>query len=101
VSEDLSRVLGVPVEVRVELGRKEITIGELLSVAAGDVIMMDRLIDAGADIYAAERPIGEGDVVVIDDEFGVRVSELYNDGAPAKPEPVAAPWGRQDEDAAA
>jgi flagellar motor switch protein FliN len=81
VPDDLSRVLNVPVEVRVELGRKEITIGDLLAVGTGDVIMMDRLVDSGADVYAAERPIGEGDVVVIDDEFGVRISELYNDGA--------------------
>jgi flagellar motor switch protein FliN/FliY len=75
-------VLGVPVEVRVELGRKLISVGELLTAAPGHVVMFDRLVDSGVDVYAADRLLGGGHVVVIDEEFGVRVTELY-DGTPS------------------
>ena len=74
--DDLSRISEVPVEIRVELGRKLISIGELLAAAPGHVIMLDRLVGAGVDVFAADRMLGEGEVVVIDEEFGVRFTEL-------------------------
>jgi hypothetical protein len=47
VPDALSPILDVPVEIRVELGRKLITIGELLAAAPGHVVMLDRLADGG------------------------------------------------------
>ena len=77
--DDLSPILDVPVEIRVELGRKLMSVGELLAVAPGQVIMLDRLADGGVDVRVCERLIGEGGVVVIDEEFGVRVTKVFGD----------------------
>lgn len=96
-ADDLSRVLDVPVEIRVELSRKTITIADLLEAAPGQVLMLDRLAGQYVDVYAADRLLGHGEVVVVDEEFGVRVVELLhrgaagNDDAPA--EIPAASWG--------
>lgn len=96
-SADLRRVLGVPVEIRVELGRKSITISELLDAAPGQILMLDRLAGEYVDVYAADKLLGQGEVVVVDEEFGVRVAELFHRGArqvddtPA--ELPAASWG--------
>jgi flagellar motor switch protein FliN/FliY len=97
-SDDLDRVVGVPIEVRVEIARKTMTIAELLDAAPGQVVMLDRLADEEVDIYAADKLVGQGQVVVVDEEFGVRVTALYDRGdSPAddaeKAEIPAATWG--------
>ena len=81
--DDLSPILDVPVEIRVELGRKLISIGELLAAAPGHVVMLDRLADGGVDVRVGDRLIGEGEVVVIDEEFGVRMTSVYGGDAAA------------------
>ena len=98
--DDLERVLDVPIEIRVEIGRKTATIAELLEAAPGHVVMLDRLAGDDIDIFAAEKLIGQGEVVVVDEEFGVRVTDLYDRkpgqgelaAAAAEAEP-AVPWG--------
>lgn len=84
--DELGRVLDVPVELSVELGRARMTIGEALALAPGSVLTLDRLAGRPVDLLVNGRAIARGQVVVVDDAFGLRVSELV---APDAPPPSA------------
>ena len=102
VPENLVRVRDVAIEISVELGRKTITVAGLLELAPGCVVMLDRLADGGVDLLAADRLLAQGEVVAIDEEFGVRLSELYHrvdrpaDATAGQPDELrASGWGAE------
>ncbi|HLH25556.1 MAG TPA: flagellar motor switch protein FliN [Chloroflexota bacterium] len=74
-------LLDVALEVSVELGRTRMTIGELLALRPGSVIELDKLAGEPADILVNGTRIARGEVVVVDEKFGVRVLEIVS---PAK-----------------
>ena len=76
VSSDLARLHEVPVELAVEIGRTRMTIGETLALGPGSIITLDRLAGEPVDLLVNGTPIARGEVVVIDEEFGVRISEI-------------------------
>jgi flagellar motor switch protein FliN/FliY len=67
---------GVEMEVTAELGRTRMTVRELLSLSTGAVIELDRTAGAPADLLVNGRLIARGEVVVIDENFGIRITEL-------------------------
>ena len=73
---DLSLVLDVPVEVAVEIGRTTVTIRELLAVTPGTLIALDRMAGEAVDLLVNGTRIARGEVVAIDEEFGLRVTEI-------------------------
>jgi flagellar motor switch protein FliN/FliY len=76
VSGDLSLVLDVPVEVAVEVGRTTMTIRETLAIAPGSIIALDRMAGEPVDLLVNGRRIARGEVVAVDEEFGLRVTEV-------------------------
>jgi flagellar motor switch protein FliN/FliY len=74
----LRPVLDVPVELVVELGRTSMTIGETLRIGRGSIVVLDREADAPADLKVNGRLIARGEVVAIDEEFGLRVTEVVS-----------------------
>lgn len=72
---------GLEMNVRVELGRTELTVAEVLGLGAGSVIELDRLAGEPVDILVNDRLIARGEVVVVDENFGVRVVEVVRRGA--------------------
>jgi flagellar motor switch protein FliN/FliY len=77
VSEtDLARVLDVSVELKVEIGRTTMTIRELLDLAPGTVITLDRMAGEPVDLLVNEKRIARGEVVAVEEEFGLRVTEV-------------------------
>jgi flagellar motor switch protein FliN len=70
----------VPVDLAVELGRTRMTIAETLALAPGSIVTLQRMAGEPVDLLVNGRPIARGEVVVVDDEFGLRVTELV--GAP-------------------
>ncbi len=66
----------VDLEITVELGRTHMAVKDVLSVAPGTVIELDRVAGSPADILVNGTPIARGKVVVIDDEYAIRVSEI-------------------------
>ena len=78
VSGDLARLHGVPVELAVEIGRTRMTIGETLALGPGSIITLDRLAGEPVDLLVNGTPIARGEVVVIDEEFGLRVTEVVS-----------------------
>jgi len=74
--DGLSFVMDVPVELRVEIGRKKLRIADLLRLGAGSVLELDKSADEPLDIYVNDRPIARGEAVVVGDRYGIRVTEV-------------------------
>jgi flagellar motor switch protein FliN len=70
---------GVMMDVTVELGRTRMTVRELLALAPGTVLELDRAAGSPADLLVNGRRIARGEVVVVDEDFGLRVTEIVND----------------------
>jgi flagellar motor switch protein FliN len=66
----------VKVPLMVVLGKKDIELAEIAKIGLGSIIEIDKLAGEPVDIYAADEIIARGEVVVIDENFGVRVTEL-------------------------
>ena len=75
-SGDLDLLADVELTVTVELGRIRLPLRELLRLQEGSVVELDRLAGAPVDVLANGTPVARGDVVVVGDELGVRISEL-------------------------
>jgi flagellar motor switch protein FliN/FliY len=73
---DLARLHAVPVELAVEIGRTRMTIGDALALGPGSIITLNRMAGEPVDLLVNGRPIARGEVVVIDEEFGLRVTEV-------------------------
>jgi len=73
---ELERLTDVLVELTVEVGRTRMSLGEALSLGPGSVVTVDRLADKPVDLLCNGRPIARGEVVVIDEEFGLRITEV-------------------------
>lgn len=76
--EPIDLVGDIPVELTVELGRTVKKIGEILEYGPGTVIELDKLVGEPLNIYANGKFIARGEVVVIDDNFGVRITDIDN-----------------------
>ncbi|MFI5010450.1 MAG: flagellar motor switch protein FliN [Solirubrobacterales bacterium] len=87
---DLRRLAEVPMELSVEIGRTQITVGETLALRAGSVVTLDRLAGEPVDLLVNGTPIARGEVVVVDEQFGLRITQVVN-GDPTAPTPTQAP----------
>lgn len=67
---------GVDMDVTVELGRTRLTVRELLALAPGTVLELDRAAGSPADLLVNGKLIARGEVVVVDEDFGLRITEL-------------------------
>lgn len=90
---DLQRLTEVTVEVAVEVGRTRMSLGETLALGPGSVVTLDRLADMPVDLLVNGRPIARGEVVVIDEQFGLRITEVIGTGAPVRSSSAAAAAG--------
>jgi flagellar motor switch protein FliN/FliY len=72
---------GVDMEVTVEIGRTRMTVRELLDLSPGAVLELDRAAGSPADLLVNGRLIARGEVVVIDEDFGLRITEIVTDAA--------------------
>ena len=75
---DLSLVLDVPVELAVEIGRTRMTVREMLAIAPGSIVALDRVAGEPVDLLVNGKLIARGEVVAIDEEFGLRVTEVIS-----------------------
>jgi len=73
---DLGRLADVPVELAVELGRTRMTIEQTLELGPGSVVSLNRLAGEPVDLLVNGKPIARGEVVVIDEEFGLRITDV-------------------------
>lgn len=73
---DLRRLSEVPLELSVEIGRTGMTVGETLELRPGSIVTLDRLAGEPVDLLVNGTPIARGEVVVVDEQFGLRVTEI-------------------------
>lgn len=75
---NLDMLLDIPLKVTVELGRTKRTIKDILDLSSGSIIELDKLAGEPVDILVNEKLIAKGEVVVIDENFGVRVTDIIS-----------------------
>ena len=74
----LDMLLDVPLDVSVELGRCRMTIQELLALAPGSVIELDKVAGEPLDILINDRLVARGEAVVVNDKFGIRITDIVS-----------------------
>ncbi|HKI43733.1 MAG TPA: flagellar motor switch protein FliN [Balneolales bacterium] len=75
---NLELLRDVRIRISVELGQRELPLGEILHLVRGSVIELDKLASEPVSVHANGRTIAKGEVVVIDDHFGVRITNLIS-----------------------
>ncbi len=77
-SLDLDFILDIPLTVTVELGRSKMLIGKLLQLGQGSVIELTKLAGEPMDIFVNNKLIAKGEVVVVNEKFGVRLTDVVS-----------------------
>jgi flagellar motor switch protein FliN len=92
---DLRRLSDVPMELSVEIGRTQMTVGETLQLRAGSIVTLERLAGEPVDLLVNGTPIARGEVVIVDEQFGLRVTEIVegDTGATDPDEPAGGEAG--------
>ena len=75
---DLDLILDIPLEITVELGKVKMPINELLQLGQGSVIELTKAASEPLDIYINNKLIAKGEVVILDERFGIRVADIIN-----------------------
>lgn len=88
VVDDLTRLHDVPVELSVEIGRTIMTLGQALGLGPGAIVELRRSAGEPVDLLAGGKPIARGEVVVVDEEFALRITEMVVDGTPGREDPT-------------
>jgi len=77
-SVNMEFLLDISLEVTVELGRTKILINDMLKLGQGSVIELSKLAGESLDILANQKPIARGEVVVVNEKYGVRLTEVIS-----------------------
>ena len=77
-SVNMEFVLDIPLEVTVELGRTKMLINDMLKLGQGSVIELTKLAGESLEILANQKPIARGEVVVVNEKYGVRLTEVIS-----------------------
>ncbi|SER06588.1 flagellar motor switch protein FliN/FliY [Gracilibacillus ureilyticus] len=75
---NLDLLLDIPLQVTVELGRTKRTVKDILELSSGSIVELDKLAGEPVDILVNQKLIAKGEVVVIDENFGVRVTDIVS-----------------------
>lgn len=75
-ANDLELIMDIPVNLSVELGRTKVTIKQLLELAQGSVVELDGLAGEPMNVHINGYLIAQGEVVVLDDKYGIRITEI-------------------------
>jgi len=77
-SKDIDFILDIPLEVSVKLGASRMLIKDLLSLSQGSVVELDKLAGEPMDVYVNDRLIAKGEVVVVNEKFGIRLTDVLS-----------------------
>jgi flagellar motor switch protein FliN/FliY len=81
----VQRLLDVPIEVIIELGQTELSIRRILEIGPGSIIELDRMAGEPVDLVVNDKVIAHGEVVVIEENFGIRITNLVTPEERARP----------------
>ena len=85
-SSGIEMLMDVDLDVKIELGRAEMTIEDILNLHRGSVVELDKLAGDPVDILVNERLVAKGEILVVKDNFCVRVTEIIDPEAGLKVE---------------
>ena len=74
--KNLDLIMTVPLEISVEIGRTRSKIQDILAYSKGSLVVLDKMAGDQVDLFVNGQCIARGDVVVIDDNFGIRITEI-------------------------
>ena len=74
---NLEIILDVPVKVTVELGSCQMPMREVLQLASGSVVQLDKIAEAPVDLYVNQKRIAHGEVVVVEDRLGIKITKVF------------------------
>jgi flagellar motor switch protein FliN len=75
-SVDLELLMQIPLRLTAELGSATMSVAQLLELGNGSVLELDRAADAPVDVLVNSRPVARGEIVAVDQNFGVRITGL-------------------------
>lgn len=75
-SANLEILLDVPVEVSVQLGSCHLPMRDVLNLNVGSVVQLDKVADAPVDLHVNSKLIARGEVVVVENRFGIKITEM-------------------------
>jgi flagellar motor switch protein FliN/FliY len=75
-SRDIDFLMDIPVKVVVELGKANVELGELLRMGMGSVLELEKPSDEPLDVHINGKLIGRGEVVVVNNRFGIKLTEV-------------------------
>jgi flagellar motor switch protein FliN/FliY len=78
---NLEIVLDVPVKLTVELGSCLMPMREVLQLAVGSVVQLDKIADEPVQLSVNRKPVARGEVVVVENRFGIKITELLTGSA--------------------
>ncbi len=78
LSVNLDLILDLPVTVSIELGRTRLPVEEVLRLGQGSVVELEKLAGEPLEILVQGRPIGKGEVVVVNEKFGIRLTDIIS-----------------------
>lgn len=73
---NLDVLLDVPIKLSVELGSCLMPMKDLLAMNVGSVVQLDKVADAPVDLYVNQKLVARGEVVVVEDRFGIKITEI-------------------------
>ncbi len=82
--QNMDFLLDIPLEISVELGSAKIKIGDLLRLSQGSVVELNRLTDEPLDIFVNKKLMAHGEVVVVNEKFGIRLTNIISPGERVK-----------------
>ncbi len=77
-AKDINFILDIPLEVTVVIGRTKILVQELLQLGQGSVVALEKLAGEPMEVYVNDRLIGRGEVVVVNERFGIRLTDIIS-----------------------
>jgi flagellar motor switch protein FliN/FliY len=77
-NQNLDFLLDIPLKVTVELGKTNMIINNMLQLAQGSVVELDKTAGEPVDIYVNNKLLGKGEVIVVNEKFGIRITEIIS-----------------------
>jgi len=77
-AQNIDLILDIQLKLTARLGQMEMSVGEIMKLLPGSVIDIDRFVDEPVELVVNGRPIARGDIVVVQENFGIRISEIIS-----------------------
>ncbi len=81
IPTNLEMILDVPVKLSVELGSCQLPMREVLQLAVGSVVQLDKTADTPVDLFVNQKLVARGEVVVVEERFGIKITEIVGEQA--------------------